>query len=68
MILVKRFRETTATCRLTDGTINDGYLYSLAQDIMDGLPVERPNVVWAQVEVTCRVKVLEEMEVNNERN
>ena len=30
---------------------------------MDGIPDRRPNAVWAQVEVACRVKVLEEVTV-----
>jgi len=69
MILVKRWKETTATCRLTNVTVDDDTLYILANTIMDGLPQhkpgdlykERPNAVWAQVEVRCSIKVLEEL-------
>ena len=62
MILVKRWKETTATCRLTNVTVDDDTLYILANAIMDGLPQHKPGVVWAQVELTCHIKILEGQE------
>ena len=61
MILVKRWKETTATCAIIEGTVGDESLKEFAKTIMDDLYKERPNAVWAQVEVRCSIKVLEEL-------
>ncbi len=62
MIITKKWKETTKICRVTDQRIDDASLCDLANIIISELPNQKPGIVWAQVELICRIKMLEEQE------
>lgn len=60
MILVKRWKETTATTKREDFSVDGENLEALAKSIIDQLG-EKKDIIWAQVQVNARVTVLEEI-------
>lgn len=60
IVLVKRWKETTALTKREEYSVDGAELEALAKSMVDQLG-EKKEIVWAQVQIETRVIVLVEI-------